>query len=106
LKAEWVKKGAVIIIVGACRPDLQEVDPILMKNSTVYVDSRESALRESGDIILNNVEIEAEIGEIINGQKVLKRNTYIVFKSMGMGAEDAVSAKLVYTNFLQSKQEK
>ena len=41
--------------VGACRPDWRELDDELMQGAVVVVDSREAALKESGDIILSKV---------------------------------------------------
>lgn len=41
--------------VGACRPDWRELDDVLMREAVVYVDSREGATAESGDIILSGV---------------------------------------------------
>ena len=43
--------------VGACVKDWQELDPVLMKKAHVYVDTKEAALQESGDIILSGVSI-------------------------------------------------
>lgn len=43
------------VVVGACRPEWQEIDSNLMRSAVVYADSRESCLRESGDIILSEV---------------------------------------------------
>ena len=45
----------MFLAVGACRPDWSEIDPKLMRSSVVYVDSREAALKESGDVILSKV---------------------------------------------------
>lgn len=41
--------------IGASRPDWRELDDGVMQNSVLYVDSREAALRESGDVILSEV---------------------------------------------------
>lgn len=41
--------------VGACRPDWRELDDVLMREAVVYVDSREGATTESGDIVLSGV---------------------------------------------------
>lgn len=41
--------------VGACSPGWRELDDVLMKQAVVYVDSREGALKESGDVILSGV---------------------------------------------------
>uniref|UniRef100_A0A0B7A802 Ketimine reductase mu-crystallin n=1 Tax=Arion vulgaris TaxID=1028688 RepID=A0A0B7A802_9EUPU len=95
LKAQYVKTGAHINAVGACRPDWSEVDPELMKSAIIYTDSFEGALKESGDILLAKAEVYAEIGEVINGTKEGKRDQVTVFKSLGIAIEDAVAAKLV-----------
>lgn len=38
----------------------------------------------------------AELGDVINGIKPAYREKTTVFKSLGMGVEDAVAANLVY----------
>lgn len=43
------------LAVGACRCDWRELDDDVMCNSVVTVDSREAAMKESGDIILSGV---------------------------------------------------
>lgn len=96
LYGQWVKAGAHVAAVGACRPDWRELDDVLMKGAVVYVDSREGAQSESGDVILSGAEVFAELGEVINGTKPAQREKTTVFKSLGMGVEDAVSAKLVF----------
>lgn len=96
LFGQWVKPGAHVAAVGACRPNWRELDDALMKEAVVYADSREGAMTESGDIILSGAEVFAELGDVINGTKPAHREKTTVFKSLGMGVEDAVSAKLVF----------
>ncbi|XP_051925712.1 ketimine reductase mu-crystallin isoform X2 [Hippocampus zosterae] len=96
LLGHWVKPGAHVAAVGACMPDWREMDDVLMKEAVVYVDSREAAMVESGDIILSRAEVFAELGEVISGGKPAMREKTTVFKSLGLGIEDAVSAKLVF----------
>src|SRR6059036_2321159 len=50
LKGSWLKPGCHVNAVGACRPDWRELDDDAMSN-VVFVDSREGAIKESGDII-------------------------------------------------------
>lgn len=95
LNLEWVKADAHINAVGACRPDWAEISPELMRSAVVYVDSREGALAESGDVILSKAEIYSELGEMILGQKEAQRNKLTVFKSLGMSIEDTMAAQLV-----------
>lgn len=47
--------------VGACRPDWRELDDELMKDAVVYVDSREGAMTESGDVILSGVRLAGRL---------------------------------------------
>uniref|UniRef100_A0A4W6CRZ6 Ketimine reductase mu-crystallin n=1 Tax=Lates calcarifer TaxID=8187 RepID=A0A4W6CRZ6_LATCA len=96
LFGQWVKAGAHVAAVGACRPNWRELDDVLMKEAVVYADSREGAMAESGDIILSGVKVFAELGDVINGTKPAHREKTTVFKSLGMGVQDAVSAKLVF----------
>ncbi|XP_035518136.1 ketimine reductase mu-crystallin [Morone saxatilis] len=96
LFGQWVKPGAHVAAVGACRPNWRELDDVLMKEAVVYTDSREGAMAESGDIILSGAEVFAELGDVINGIKPALRDKTTVFKSLGMGVEDAVSAQLVF----------
>jgi ornithine cyclodeaminase/alanine dehydrogenase-like protein (mu-crystallin family) len=70
----WVKDGAHVMAVGACRPTHREVDPALMARARVFVDSRAAALVEAGDIVMAMNEgrfgqdhILAEIGALVNG---------------------------------------
>src|SRR5216110_4032995 len=62
LKGSWLKSGCHVNAVGACRPDWRELDEEVMSNA-VFVDSREGAMKESGDVILSRATIYAELGE-------------------------------------------
>src|SRR5213592_911989 len=73
LKGSWLKPGCHVNAVGACRPDWREQDDATMRN-VVFVDSREAALRESGDIILSGATIYAEIGEALAGKPPSRAN--------------------------------
>ncbi|XP_053550731.1 ketimine reductase mu-crystallin isoform X1 [Bombina bombina] len=100
LFGEWVKTGAHINAIGACRPDWRELDDSLMKNCVLYVDSKEAAEKESGDIVISQANIYAEIGEVLKGTKTAHQEKTTVFKSVGMAIEDTVSAKLVYDSWM------
>lgn len=95
LKGSWLKLGCHINAVGACRPDWRELDDDAMSN-VVFVDSREGAMKESGDIILSGAKIYAELGEALAGKIDNRANETTIFKSLGMAAEDIAAAMLVY----------
>eukprot|EP00079_Xenopus_tropicalis_P029781 XP_012825446.1 PREDICTED: ketimine reductase mu-crystallin isoform X1 [Xenopus tropicalis] len=100
LFGDWVKPGAHINAIGACRPDWRELDDVLMESCVLYVDSKEAAAKESGDIVISKASIFAEIGEVLKGTKPAVTDKTTVFKSVGMAVEDTVSAKLVYDSWL------
>lgn len=103
LFGEWVKPGAHINAIGASRPDWRELDDELMKQAVLYVDSREAALKESGDVLLSGADIFAELGEVVSGAKPAHCEKTTVFKSLGMAVEDLVAAKLVYDSWSSEK---
>jgi len=94
LKGAWLKRGARVNAVGSPRPTWRELDDEAMANVLV-VDSREAALKESGDVILANAKIYAEAGEIFAGTKSVPTGETTVFKSVGIAIEDVAAARLV-----------
>jgi ornithine cyclodeaminase/alanine dehydrogenase-like protein (mu-crystallin family) len=96
LRGTWLKAGAHVNAVGACLPTWRELDDAALLGSTVIVDSREAALRESGDMILSRAPIFAEAGEVFAGRKRPLRGVTTVFKSLGLAVEDIATARLVY----------
>ncbi len=99
LKDVWLSPGAHINAVGACRPDWQELDGDALRRARIYVDSREAAGQESGDVIAAGVErIVGEIGEVVTGDAPGRTwpDEITLFKSLGLAVEDVVTADLVY----------
>lgn len=105
LRGAWLKPGAHVNAVGANRFDWRELDDAAMRN-TVVVDSREAMAKESGDVILSNAEIYAEIGEIFAKRMAPPpRSATTIFKSGGLATEDLYAANLVYTLSLESSSQ-
>ena len=94
LRGSWLKPGALVNAVGAVGAKNRELDGDAMRGA-VIVDSREAAMKESGDILLANAPIYAELGELLAGSKPLPQAEITVFKSLGLAVEDLASAKLV-----------
>jgi ornithine cyclodeaminase/alanine dehydrogenase-like protein (mu-crystallin family) len=97
LRGEWVTPGAHINAVGATRPDWRELDDEVLRRATIYVESCEAALKESGDVIAAGTE-PIEIGEVIAGKQPARTSSdeITLFKSVGVAAEDVAAADLVY----------
>src|SRR5438105_6062625 len=95
LQGKWLKPGYHVNAVGACRPDWRELDDDAMRN-VLFVDSREAAMKESGDVILSGAKIYAELGQALAGKVPPRANETTIFKSLGMAVEDIAAALLVY----------
>ena len=100
----WVKPGACVASVGACRPAEREMDPALVARARLYVDSRAAALTESGDIVqgiregrFGESHILAELGELVVDPALGRTSAdqVAIFKSLGIAVEDVAAAALV-----------
>ena len=105
---ESCKPGLTISAVGSFTRQMQELDTtVLKKASKIYYDDKEAMLEEAGEIIkaLENRDIDEKkfsgsLGEALAGKIKLRENDeeIIVFKSVGLGTQDLVTAKKVYDN--------
>ena len=105
LCGDWLSPGTHVNAVGACTPNARELDSAAVVHSRLYVDRRESALKEPGDILvpLHDGEIGpehvvAELGELLIGRGVGRRDDreITLFKSLGLAIEDLAAASHVY----------
>lgn len=97
LMGEWLSPGTHINAVGATRPAWRELDDETLRQARIFVESREAAMKESGDVIAAG-DVFAEIGEVVAGSKNGRESEeeITLFKSVGMAVEDIVAANLVY----------
>jgi thiomorpholine-carboxylate dehydrogenase len=100
LQGKWLQRGCHVNAVGACRPDWRELDDDAMRNA-VFVESREAAMKESGDVILSGAKIYAELGEALTDKIDNRASETTIFKSLGMAVEDIAAAVLVYRSAAQ-----
>jgi alanine dehydrogenase len=100
LFGEWLSPGVHINAIGGLSP-WRELDDEVLRRVRVYVDSREAAMKESGDVMAAG-EIFAEIGEVVAGTQPGRRSgeEVTLFKSLGLAAEDVATAELVYRKAL------
>jgi alanine dehydrogenase len=105
LRGEWVHPGALVCAVGANRIEARELDnAVLERSAFVCCDSKEQARLEAGDIVepvergvLDWLEVH-ELAEVVGGhvQGRAHDEDIVLFKSVGIAAEDIAVAKLVY----------
>lgn len=108
-----VKRGATVSCIGSYQPQMQEMDPVILKRaSKIYFDSEEAVLSEAGDILIPLAEglitkddFTGDIGEVLL-EKVVGRESedeIIVFKTVGIGAQDLVTAQKIYECALEKE---
>ncbi|HYH89550.1 MAG TPA: ornithine cyclodeaminase family protein [Solirubrobacteraceae bacterium] len=93
LSREWLASGAHVNSVGFTSHG-RELDPALVRDAFVVVESRESALAPppAGSTDLEGAEADAELGELVGGAGPRDRLT--LYKSVGVGLEDDAAAHL------------
>ena len=99
--ARDLAQGAHVNAVGSYRPDMQEIDPEVLRRARVVVDQREAAWQEAGDLVISlesgligSDAVDAELGEIVNGKAPPGPGDRdcTVFKSVGNAAQDIAIA--------------
>jgi alanine dehydrogenase len=104
LQRAWLKEGVHINAVGSSIPTSREIDTATMVAARLFVDRRESALAEAGDLLIAIGEgavkgdhVQAELGEVIIGKNPGRRSPreLTLFKSLGLAVEDVASAAYI-----------
>ena len=97
LNGRWLSPGTHVNAIGAVRPDWRELDDELLAGARLYVESREAARQESGDVMASR-EVVGEIGEVVAGVRPGRGSAAetTLFKSVGVAVEDVAAAALVY----------
>lgn len=104
----YLKKGQHIDLVGAYKVDMREADDDTIKKASVYVDTFQGGLKESGDIVipLKNGSLKEEDikGDLFSLTSNLTKgrqhdNEITVFKSVGHAIEDLAAANYYYNKF-------
>jgi ornithine cyclodeaminase/alanine dehydrogenase-like protein (mu-crystallin family) len=91
-----------LAVVGSSSARMRELDAEAVKRCRVWVDSREAAPLEAGDIVLAIEEgaigpehLLGELGDLVNGAPGRRSDREItMFKSLGLAVEDIASARL------------
>jgi len=109
---ELVKEGQHIDLVGAYKKDMREADDGVIKKATVFVDTFQGGLKESGDIviplqngIIKESDIKADLFELCAEVKKGRQNDdeITVFKSVGHALEDLAAATYYYEKYIISE---
>ena len=98
-----------IDLVGSYKTDMREADDETISKASVYVDTFQGALKESGDIVtplqnktLKQEDIKADLFQLCSSEKTGRSNKeeITVFKSVGHALEDLAAANYYYNKCL------
>jgi len=95
IRGRFLGATAFVAAVGAVGSAKRELDDATM-DAHIVVESREAALKESGDILAVKAPIYAELGEVLSGDVPPPAGGRVIYKSLGIAAEDLAAARLVY----------
>ena len=112
LKGSWLTPGTHVNLVGAAVRASAEADNNVVSISRFFVDYRESALAQAGEL-LNTIEdglvsedhIAGEIGEVLDGRVTGRESDdqITVYKSLGVSAQDLAAGMAAFHAASQSK---
>jgi ornithine cyclodeaminase/alanine dehydrogenase-like protein (mu-crystallin family) len=110
LRGEWLQPGALVCAAGANRIEARELDNAVLERATfVCCDSLEQAKLEAGDLVepvergvLDWLEVH-ELAEVVGGETAGRQHEddIVVFKSIGIAAEDVAAAAFVHERALE-----
>jgi alanine dehydrogenase len=105
LRGEWLRPGTLVCAAGANRIAARELDNAVVERAAfVCCDSLEQARIEAGDLaepvergVLDWLEVH-ELAEVVTGDVPGRQrdDDIVLFKSVGIAAEDVAVAKLVH----------
>jgi ornithine cyclodeaminase/alanine dehydrogenase-like protein (mu-crystallin family) len=104
LKGEWVTPGTHVDLIGAFRPDMREADDVLMQKAELFVDSRETAIHDIGELrlpiqsgVITEQDVRADLYDLCNGAAGRTSGDAITVYKNGGGAHlDLMTAKFIF----------
>jgi ornithine cyclodeaminase len=107
IEGYWLPLGVHLDLVGGFRPDMREADDDCVRRARVFVDTRQGALKEAGDIVqplksgvLREDDIAGDLFDLTRGTRAGRRyhDQITMFKSVGTAIEDLAAAQLALDN--------
>jgi len=106
IHGDWLPVGVHIDLVGGFRPDMREVDDAAIERARLFVDTRQGALAEAGDLVqplqsglIGEDDIAADLFDLTRGEHAGRRchDQITLFKSVGTALEDLAAAIHVFS---------
>ena len=105
IRGAWLNQGQHLDLVGAFTPEMRESDDEVVRRSRVFVDTREGACAEAGDIaqpirsgVFDPADIAGDLYDLTRGERSGRRyyDQVTLFKSVGTALEDLAAAQLAF----------
>jgi ornithine cyclodeaminase len=103
LLGHWLPLGVHVDLVGGFTPEMREADDEVIRRARVFVDTRDGAMKEAGDIVqplrsglLQDGDIAGDLFDLARGARAGRRyhDQITLFKSVGAALEDLAAAQL------------
>ena len=107
LKGAWLPEGIHVDLVGGRTPQMREADDEVLTRARIFVDVREAAEQQAGDIVqplargvITAFDIAGDLFELTRGDRAGRRfhNQITLFKSVGHALEDLTAAQVALDN--------
>jgi len=107
LKGEWLRAGTHVNLVGAAIRSSSEADTEVVRRVKFYIDYRESAMAQAGELlnalesgVVDESHIIGEIGQVVSGECDARANEdeITLYKSLGVSAQDLAAGKRAFEN--------
>ncbi|KAJ8442049.1 hypothetical protein Cgig2_007887 [Carnegiea gigantea] len=111
-EGERLKKGAHLNLVGSFKPSMMECDDEALRRGRVFVDNH-VAMEEAGELVgafergvISKDDVCGSLVELIKGEKLGRKSEseITVFKSVGSGIVDLLTAQFVYETLKKDDQ--
>ena len=103
IRGDWLQAGTHLDLVGGFTPEMREADDVAVAKARVFVDTREGAMAEAGDIVqpladgvIGADDIAGDLFDLTRGNRAGRRfyDQITLFKSVGTALEDLAAAQL------------
>ena len=112
LEGRWLRPGTHLNLVGAYTPTTREVDTEAIRRARLFVEIREFALREAGELLIPIAQgeltadhIAGEIADVLTGaiRGRTRSDEITAYKSLGNVAQDLATAAYAHQQAAKRK---
>ena len=102
-----LRPGTHVNAIGAYKPTTRELDDVAIAAGRVFVETREAALIEAGDLVIPlahgilRADDVTELSEVVGGKGRIGDSEITIFKSVGVAYEDLAVAVAAYERLAQ-----